>query len=283
MAGKKAQINFQARHHTLMPTDTFFSLGEYCLALIHRRDYEEAAWQAEGKNVLDLGCNNGFGTSFVAPGAEHILGLDVSARAIEHAREHHAGPSVEFDVFDGMHIPQPDGSFEFVMSLQVIEHIENTDAYLAEIARVLAPGGKAMFTTPNAVVRLDPGMLPWNSFHVHEFTPTELKEKLEHHFPHVELSGMFATEPLYSMQIDSWANTREIARRRSNMFLLAIKILPLPLRGLIRNLRSTLANRGKDVKEPLTGEQMQQYSTADFFYRDSNLDDSLILKAVCSR
>ncbi len=281
MPANKAQIGFQARHHVMMPSGEFGSLGEYCLALIHRRDYEDAAGLAEGGKVLDLGCNIGYGTSIIAGKAAEVLGLDVSPQAIELARERYSAPNTGFMTFDGLRIPCPDNSSNLVVSLQVIEHLTDAGAYLREIIRVLAPGGKVMFTTPNAVIRLDPGMVPWNSYHVREYTPEQLRAELERYFGRVELYGMFANEPLYSMEIERSASSREIARRRSWLFLKTREILPLPVLGLIRTVRAALAGQ-RERKEPISRQEMSRFSTADYYYRDSELEASINLKAICS-
>ncbi len=281
MPANKAQIAFQARHHVMMPSGKFGSLGEYCLALMHRRDYEDAAGMAGGKKVLDLGCNNGYGTSIIAGKATEVVGLDVSPQATELARERYGAPSTEFITFDGLRIPFPDDSFGLVVSLQVIEHVMDAGAYLREIIRVLAPGGRVMFTTPNAVIRLDPGMVPWNSYHVREYTPEQLRAELERYFSRVKLYGMFASEPLYSMEIERSASSREIARERSWLFLKTREIMPMPVLGLIRTVRVALAGQRKR-EESVSHEEMNRFSTADYFYRDSELEASINLKAICS-
>lgn len=88
------------------------------------------------------------------------------------------------------------------MSFQVIEHIANAGAYLSEIARVLRSDGVALFTTPNAAIRLDPGMKPWNEFHVREYLAEELSALLRATFPGVAVRGLFAADELYRTEFE---------------------------------------------------------------------------------
>ena len=52
-------------------------------------------------------------------------------------------------VFDGLRLPYPDGSFDACVSNWVLEHVEHPEAHFKEVARVLRPGGVYCFRTPN--------------------------------------------------------------------------------------------------------------------------------------
>lgn len=90
--------------------------------------------------VLDLGC--GAGSSLDAfrhvDRAVRWIGLDVpdSAEAAEWRRA-----DAERVLYDGEHVPFADGAFDLVYSKQVLEHVRRPAALLAEVARVLRPGG----------------------------------------------------------------------------------------------------------------------------------------------
>ncbi len=144
------------------------------MSLIHRKAYSRAAELARGREVLDLGCNNGAGTALIAQAARRVRGVDVSPRAIASARRKYRSSGIEFHRVDGAAPQFPDRSFDMVTSFQVIEHVLDVAAYLAEVRRVLRPAGIALLTTPNRVIRLDPGMKPWNRFHVTEYTASGL-------------------------------------------------------------------------------------------------------------
>lgn len=96
--------------------------------------------------ILDLGCGDG---NFAALTFNEPIdvGIDPSASAITEARA--TKMYRELRVTDGLTIPYPDNSFASVLSNSVLEHIPNLDANLAEVHRVLKPGGLFVFTTPS--------------------------------------------------------------------------------------------------------------------------------------
>jgi SAM-dependent methyltransferase len=110
-----------------------------------------AAWaahrpggQAAVRSLLDFGCGVGTGLAFLRaqfPGAR-VHGADPSPRSVALAR---AVAQDEGDVvaFDGLSLPHADASFDAVFAACVFHHIEpaQRDAALAEIRRVLRPGG----------------------------------------------------------------------------------------------------------------------------------------------
>jgi 2-polyprenyl-3-methyl-5-hydroxy-6-metoxy-1,4-benzoquinol methylase len=79
------------------------------------------------------------------------LGWDVHAADIEDSCVAEAAalgfPATRLDLNEPL--PFSDGSFDFVVMLEVIEHVVRAEAALAEVARVLSPGGRLLLTTPN--------------------------------------------------------------------------------------------------------------------------------------
>jgi SAM-dependent methyltransferase len=138
-------IELQAGEHPLAFRDRFETIQDYCLHLMHMRAYEEAARRSKGLHVLDLGCNNGYGTNLIGAAAASVIGCDVSESALADARRRF--PAIDFRRIDGISLPIADSQFDLVASFQVIEHIADTGPYLAEISRVLRPGGTALLTT----------------------------------------------------------------------------------------------------------------------------------------
>jgi SAM-dependent methyltransferase len=101
---------------------------------------------------LDVGC--GDGRYLVALAAlparpEHIAATDISERILEVARAAAAESGIEVETARANleALPFPDESFDLVLCTQVIEHLLDPGLGLAEIARVLAPGGRAIVTT----------------------------------------------------------------------------------------------------------------------------------------
>ena len=248
---------FQSEHHPLVPLE-FESRESYCLSLIHRKAYARAAEMAEGLDVLDLGCNNGYGTMKIAERCAGVIGVDVSSNAIEAAIATHAGPNIEYRVVDGRSLPSGEKAFDLVTSFQVIEHVEHVEPYLREIRRVLRDAGKAVFTTPNRCIRLEPGIKPWNRFHVREYEAAELRETLRAVFPNVSVEGLFAAPELYQIEHDRVGRAKAASAGR-----------PVP---------SKVEKVGPEALAEFTA----RWSLSDFYYRDENLDEALDLIAICS-
>jgi ubiquinone/menaquinone biosynthesis C-methylase UbiE len=102
------------------------------------------------KKILDYGCGQG---RYVAelrsifPLAD-ICGCDISDVGLEIARS--KNPRASFIKMDSESIDCPDESFDFVISIEVLEHVGDVRKAIQEIVRVLTPGGAALITTPCA-------------------------------------------------------------------------------------------------------------------------------------
>ena len=203
-------IRLQAEEHPLIEDTPPANAAEHCLRLMHLRAYDEAVAYAPGRDVLDVGCNTGYGTVRFVPVARSVTGTDVSPKAIEAARMRAVDGQPRFVLTDGGVLPFDDGSFDLVTNFQVLEHVPDAISYLEGLRRVTRPGGTIVLATPNAATRLDPGMAPWNRFHLREYTAGELRELLERVFPRVRIRGMFGTATLYETEI----RRVDAARRR---------------------------------------------------------------------
>ena len=153
----------------------------------HLARYWWACGLARGRSVLDAGCGVGYGSAMLArAGAGQVVGVDVSAKAIE-AASRGAPDNASFQVGDVHALPFGDARFELVVCFEVIEHVEAQDEVIAELARVLAPGGALAISSPNRDV-----YPAGNPHHVHEYVPDELRAALAAHFAHVELRHQHA-------------------------------------------------------------------------------------------
>ena len=104
-----------------------------------------------GRDVLDLGCAGGFMAEALAQRGATVTGIDPAADAIDAARAHarRGGLRIGYDVGVGEALPYADASFDAVVCVDVLEHVADLTKVLAEVARVLRPGGLFLFDTIN--------------------------------------------------------------------------------------------------------------------------------------
>jgi SAM-dependent methyltransferase len=119
--------------------------------------------------VLDLGCGAGDSVDFfraVDP-AVQWTGLDLPDSPEVRTR---VRDDAEFVTFDGRRIPFAEGAFDLVYCKQVLEHVHRPEPLLAEVARVLRPGGSFAGSTSQ--------LEPFHSFSTFNYTPLGLRELL---------------------------------------------------------------------------------------------------------
>lgn len=164
--------------------------GRNILAM-HLATYSRAEEFCSGKDVLDLGCGSGYGIASLAPRARSVVGVDVNAAAVGYAREHHRFANLRYEeIISGQPTHFPDGSFDVILSFQVIEHVVDDLAYVSEIRRLLRAGGVALFVTPDRRTRLFPRQKPWNRWHLREYSATSLRTVIAAHLSVLGLEVM---------------------------------------------------------------------------------------------
>ena len=133
-----------------------------------------------GKRVLDLGCRAGALTRHFLDGNE-VIGLDVDRAALAKAEALGIEP-VHANVEEPL--PFEDTSFDAVVAGELFEHLQFPDALIAEVQRVLKPGGVLVGSVPNAYrvqgrLRFLLGRAPEDDpTHLHMFSPAALRELL---------------------------------------------------------------------------------------------------------
>jgi ubiquinone/menaquinone biosynthesis C-methylase UbiE len=116
-------------------------------ALVQRR-FEaslllELGGPIDGGRVLEIGCGRGAGAAVLIErfGAAHVYAIDLDLRRLPRARR----PNASFAAGDAERLPFPDRTFNAVFDFGVLHHVPDWQAAVAEIARVLKPGGRFYF------------------------------------------------------------------------------------------------------------------------------------------
>jgi 2-polyprenyl-3-methyl-5-hydroxy-6-metoxy-1,4-benzoquinol methylase len=182
----------------------------------HRARYDFAKQFVKGKRVLDLGCGEGYGSRMLSEVAKSVVGVDISAEAVEHAKAAYGSDGLAFQAGDAGKLPFSEGEFDAVVCFEVIEHIRNPELLLKEVARVLSGKGIFVASTPNGGVKVSSQP---NRYHVKEYTLREFEGMLADHFPPQEwetsIYGQF------------------VRGRKYNSMKVRIKNLYLSIKGMV--------------------------------------------------
>ena len=167
-------------------------------------------------------------------------------------------------------LPFEDDSFASVISVQSLEHVPDPERAVAEVARVLAPDGVAVFVTPNRLTLGRPDEII-DPYHYIEFDAEELRTLCGRFFGRVEMRGLFGSRATWSCSTRSGAKLDRLLR-----------LDPARLRRLVpmsakQRLYDVMLNRYRKLDDP----RAEAITPEDFEFRDSGLRDALDVCAVC--
>jgi SAM-dependent methyltransferase len=98
-----------------------------------------------GGRALDVGCGAGQVVGRLKEAGFEAWGVDVSEPSIARARKF----SERCLLYDGKTLPFPENHFDSVGALNVLEHVDEPEAFIKEVVRVTKPGGKIVISSPN--------------------------------------------------------------------------------------------------------------------------------------
>lgn len=172
-------------------------LAEHC----HR--YRWAAAHARGA-VLDAACGVGYGSAMLAqsPQVTRCIGLDRSDEAINIARARFTSDATEFVLGDVMRLPFPPATFDTVVSLETLEHLDSPERAIDAFARVLKPGGVLLLSVPTPLFE-DACTETYgpNPHHLSRLGEPEVRRLLAGRFAHIAV-------------LDAWLEIVSIVRAR---------------------------------------------------------------------
>jgi 2-polyprenyl-3-methyl-5-hydroxy-6-metoxy-1,4-benzoquinol methylase len=138
--------------------------------------------------VLDIASGKGYGGNMMADVAASVTCADLDDGKLGEGRKRFARPSLAFVHEDIMKTSFADSSFDVVTSMETIEHVDDVSGCLAELRRILKPGGRAILSTPQSGI----GHIPLTPSHVHEFSLEELRSHAAEHFEVDKVIGLKA-------------------------------------------------------------------------------------------
>jgi SAM-dependent methyltransferase len=168
----------------------------------HLAVYEWIGARVIGKRVLDMACGEGYGSEVLARGASAVVGVDANPEAHEHARLRYRRQNLSFERGLVETFGEP-GTFDAVVFLQTIEHVQDPVAVLRHFRSLLKPGGVVYVTTPNLLTLAPPGATKSdNPWHLREYRAHEFEALCRTAFPTVELLGLRHARKL---RVHEWA------------------------------------------------------------------------------
>lgn len=160
------------------------------MVALHREFYLWAKDRVAGKNVLEAGCGEGYGASILAQSAKKVVGMDRKQELMAHAKHRYPETNLDFLVMDCEELAFQQGTFDVIVSIEVLEHLENYQAFMLEAFSILNPGGIFICATTNAQITFKkPDGSPLNRNHFQEFTPEEFVDVLGKYYDNITVLG----------------------------------------------------------------------------------------------
>lgn len=183
-----------------------------------------------GAAVLEIGSGKGRLLHRLRALGYDVRGVEIDAAMLAESRRLYGDLPIE--KVGGVELPFPDAAFDVILSLDVFEHIPDTDAHLREVNRVLKPGGCYLLQTPNKWANVVFETIRWRSFtafkqdHCSLHSYGELRRRLMKHGFRVRFYRIAVVNDFFRWKVRSYLGSVGVA-------LLAIlnpDRLPQPLR-----------------------------------------------------
>jgi len=172
--------------------------------LEHLARYRFARGYVAGQRVLDIACGVGYGTSLLAEaGAVPAVGIEIDAASIAYAeRRYGKTPNVRFVQASASRLVEvAPGPYDVCVSFETIEHLEDPEQFLRDVARVLTAQGLLIISTPNRYLYCPEnydGLRPRNPFHRREWTVQEFLRLLSQQFDVLSVHGQLLLSPRHA-------------------------------------------------------------------------------------
>lgn len=166
------------------------------------------------RNILDIGCGEGFGTALLADSALKVFGIDYAGEAIAYAMSNLAKPNLVFLKMDCARLGFHDSRFDIITAFEIIEHLSNPERFLSETSRVLKDNGLVIISS----MQKHGGIKSNNPFHLKDYSREELMNALSGYYKYVELYGTHCIRRInpfqqFVMDRDHFGISRSIRQR----------------------------------------------------------------------
>ena len=155
------------------------------------------------RRALVNGCGAGLYLRALQNSVPEVHGMDIEG---EHLRAAASNvPDAPLNLSQGEQLPYPDGSFDLILSHEVLEHVEDDRRAASEIARVLRVGGRAAIFVPNRLYPFEThghywqGVYRFGNTPLINYLPTSMRNQLAPHvraYTHRSLLDLFVGLPI---------------------------------------------------------------------------------------
>ncbi|MDD5255020.1 MAG: class I SAM-dependent methyltransferase [Candidatus Omnitrophica bacterium] len=156
----------------------------------HLSAYVFASELVRQREVLDIGCGEGYGSFYLAGHARKACGIDYNDQVISYAQGKYRKDNLSFRVLDVRRLAELGERFSAVCSFQFIEHLREPAAFLDDVKSLLSAGGIFLCSTCNKHDASPGSEVPCNKFHMREYDLPEFTGLLQSRFASVEMWGL---------------------------------------------------------------------------------------------
>lgn len=198
----------------------------------HLARYRFAADHLQAGRALDIATGTGYGADLLSqiPGSS-VVGVDVDRAALQKARRDYSRSELSFVRADGIHLPFAASSFQTIVTLETLEHIDDDRGYLAELARVLRPDGVCVLSTPNQEYSRRHRIS--NPYHVREYTASALRRLLKEYFANVDVFYQGYGDEYHAQVVAYQRLIQQRKRNLSRVLRIAIDRIYRPLKPYV--------------------------------------------------
>jgi SAM-dependent methyltransferase len=204
----------------------------------------ELAAERRGLRIVDCGCGTAANIALLQPYGR-VFGFDLGHPVVRRAQERTGAPTIQADITRSPFAP---GSFDIATSFDVLQCVDDDQAAIAEMARIVKPGGAVVLTLAAFSFLSGDHAEAWNE--VHRYTPQSARELVERAGLRAErVSFMFAS--LFPVLLALRASQRLLRPYRALKRDTDMAVPPAPINRLLTWMVTTEAALARRVPMPI--------------------------------